>query len=144
LIDVIVVVVSAAAATVLVPLGELSWNWLQAPMRQLTVEVVAIRKALEATPSQTPISLPRAINNYVRRGRTLLMMPQFSEQDASDWANEIGSILDKHGDYEDAARFSLAQGEGGVHGTLKVQIAVLAEIGGRLEKHWGKSVRKEG
>jgi len=113
-------------------------------MRQLTDEVIAIRKALEARPLPTPFRLPRAINSYVRQGRALLHMQPFSEQDAFDWANEIGSILDEHADYDDAALFSLAQGEGGVYGTFRVQLDVLDEIGKREEERWGKSVRKEG
>ncbi|MGA2928449.1 MAG: hypothetical protein ABSG43_21140 [Solirubrobacteraceae bacterium] len=110
----------AIAAGLLYAVAQLAWAWRQAPMRLLTEDVVAIRKTLEARPSQTPISLPRAVNDYIRRGRSLLMMPEFSEQDALSWANAIGSTLSEHGSYEDTAQFSLVQGEGegGVYGTL--------------------------
>jgi hypothetical protein len=133
---------SAIAAGVLYALAQLVWAWLQAPMRLLTDDVVAIREKLEAAPPQTPIRLPRAINDSVRKGHALLRKSEFSEQDAFDWANEIASILNEYGDYKDGARFSRAQGGGDARGTLKAQIAALDEIVERLERHWG--VPKEG
>jgi hypothetical protein len=130
---------SAIAAGVLYALAQLVWAWLQAPMRLLTDDVVAIRRTLEARPSQKPLSLPRTVNNYARRGHTLMMMQQFSEQEAFSWANAIGSLLDEHGEYGDAVRFSQARarGEGGIYETLQAQVAVLDEMAPRLAAKYG-------
>src|SRR4051812_798992 len=48
ILEVIVVAATAALAAVLYRIGQLAWAWLQAPMRLLTADVVAIREKLDA------------------------------------------------------------------------------------------------
>ena len=44
------VAVGALVAVVVAPLAELAWNWLQAPMRLVADDVVAIRARLDSAP----------------------------------------------------------------------------------------------
>jgi hypothetical protein len=127
---VIVVVVSAVGAAILVPLAELGWAFVAAPMRLLTADVIAIRERLEAAP---PASAPPPPPNvrlwlleHVRKGEALLHYHSApSTKDAEDWAAEASAFLRENCNVADAERF-LTRPRG--PNTLEQQVTILHEI----------------
>ena len=94
---------SALAAAVLVPAGELAWNWLQAPMRLLTEDVIAIRARLNAVeivgarPEPT-IDVRLQLLNYKRKGEELVASSSVgpAEPDAQRWTDSVIDFLSKY------------------------------------------------
>lgn len=97
---------SAIALAVIVPTAELYWSWLQAPMRQLTDEVVAIRERVGnsdpgATSATAGLSLSHSLMNHKRVGDELVAeAAQYrlkpSDGDAQVWTNSVIAFLGAH------------------------------------------------
>jgi hypothetical protein len=98
---------SAIALAVIVPAAELYWSWLQAPMRLLTDEVVAIREWLEqlelgaTSATRAELGLRHALMDHKRVGDELVaeaanygLRP--SDGDAQVWTNSVIAFLGAH------------------------------------------------
>jgi hypothetical protein len=127
---VIVVVASAVGAAILVPLAELGWAFVAAPMRLLTADVIAIRERLEAAaPASAPPPPPDVrlwLLEHVRKGQGLLNCHSGPPtKDAEDWAEQASAFLRENCNAVDAERF-LTRPRGS--NTLEQQVTILHEI----------------
>jgi hypothetical protein len=111
-----VALASALTAAILLPLVELGWAWLQAPMRMLTEDVIALRgdvigiRERVAQLQQPPVALPEkeakpdvrlTLLNEVRRGRAIADDPlwKFSGREpheAGEWTERLTQFLNEH------------------------------------------------
>lgn len=107
--EVLIVGGAGLLAAILYPLAQLVWAWLQAPMRLLTDDVVAIRERLEQGPPGEPV---RPVNvrwtllDLARQGSELLDYysgPPTEETKA--WTAAAGAFLGEHGEPADAEKF---------------------------------------
>lgn len=98
---------SAIALAVIVPAAEFYWSWLQAPMRLLTDELVAIRELLaqldlgSASATTAELSLCHASMDHKRVGDELVaeaasygLRP--GDGDAQVWTNSVIAFLGAH------------------------------------------------
>jgi len=127
---VIVVVASAVGAAILIPLAELGWAFVAAPMRLLTADVIAIRERLEAAPpasaSPPPPNVRLWLLEHVRRGQRLLNRHSGPPtKDAEEWASQASAFLRENCNVVDAERF-LSRPRG--PNTLEQQVTILHEI----------------
>jgi hypothetical protein len=117
--NVIVILATGAVVAVLVPVAELAWSWLQAPMRLLTADVAAIRERLDAQPA------PKAAPRVNVRKPPLKSQPRYGGDGRSTHPSRRRTRMDrgrrtatrKHGKRGDAERFLSAStriGSGGM------------------------------
>lgn len=111
--------VGALVAVVLFPLAELGWCWLQAPMRLLTEDVIAIRERLEAEPAKpaAPVERPPNIRlsllNFARMGEEAAYPISVQPVVVTTWTNEVVQFMNEHTKSEDVERvMGTGSGEG--------------------------------
>jgi hypothetical protein len=106
MIEVAIVAGSGALAAILYALGQLVWAWLQAPMRLLTDDMVAIRHQLESTHAATekPISVRLLLLNSIRRGEQLMEVPH-TRVGWEHWLIPVERLLTKRAEQADAELF---------------------------------------
>ena len=126
--EVSIVAGAGVAAALVRALGQLVWAWLQAPMRLLTKDVVAIRDRVEAIPTTPlpppgpPFDMRYSLLNSIRLGQQLTMMhsgPGIRELEG--WVTPVVALLTEHADRADAERFLRRD-------NLPAQLEVLNEL----------------
>ena len=101
---------AALAAAVIVPAVELCWCWLQAPMRLLTEDVIAIRERVERplAPSSSTEPAPDVrlgLLDLARRGQVMLDGGYVYSDIHNPWAAEVVAFLSKYVPPADAEAF---------------------------------------
>jgi hypothetical protein len=100
-------------ATILYPLGQLVWAWLQAPMRLLTADVVAIRERVEAAPvtsapAGAPFNMRLSLLNSIRLGEELRQHARgggLTRNEHEGWVTPVVQLIHEHAEPEDAELF---------------------------------------
>ncbi|PZR67316.1 MAG: hypothetical protein DLM63_06690 [Solirubrobacterales bacterium] len=124
---------AALAAAVIVPAVELWWCWLQAPMRLLTEDVIAIRERVEQLPDQAPAKpTEKSVNVRLALINQKQVMLAAGAEGAADqiaytWGRDIATLLTEHGTPSEAERFMTA-GTGTNLDRLSARLAVLDEL----------------
>lgn len=112
--EVAIVAGSGILATVLYVLGQLVWAWLQAPMRLLTEDVIAIRERLERNPltppppAEPPFNMRLSVLNSIRLGEELRRRARggsMTWQAHEEWVTPVVQLLHEHAEQEDAELF---------------------------------------
>jgi hypothetical protein len=79
------------------PLMALGWNYLQAPMRELTDDVRTIRDRLESVPllpaAPSVIGIRLEVLEFARKGETLLTYGSVPTNYAEEWATQASEFL---------------------------------------------------
>jgi hypothetical protein len=127
---------SALAAAVIVPAAELYWSWLQAPMRLLTDDVVAIRDRVHSVQIGEGHPKPKLslrlelITSREVGGELVAEAAKYGEKvretDAQEWTNSVVSLLAEHSP-EDIERFRTA-GHGSSNDRMASKLVVLADL----------------
>lgn len=104
----IAVICSALATAVLIPAGQFAWLWLQAPMRLLTEDVIAIRERLDAETAKAAGSVSRpsvrlTLLHFVAMARPNVASHPRGEHEA--WISEVSKFLEEHCEPRDAEIF---------------------------------------
>jgi hypothetical protein len=138
-IEVAIVAGAGIAAALLYPLGQLVWAWLQAPMRLLTEDVMAVREGLETLgdqinaiqgqvaaiapqpPLRPPVNLRLSLLNSIRLGEMLMKQGWITPKEHEAWATPVIGLLTEQADPDDAARFLKQQ-------SLREQLTVLEQL----------------
>lgn len=145
--ELIVVGASVIAVLILLPLSELAWNWLQAPMHLLTEDVTRVERRVAQLPEQLvqPVaqtrpqpSLRTVVLDQIRGGRELLatgdqrraMVPQNA---AVLWTSQVSAALIARGADEVAQRFLEATDLSG-HAALRARLHELEIIAEELQE----------
>lgn len=130
--EVLIVGGAGLLAAILYPLGQLAWAWLQAPMRLLTADVVAIRERLEqgapAEPAR-PLNVRLRLLNFARQGRELLDYDPISGADFGAWSEAAGAFMAEHAE-ADAEEF--LGGLPSTYDTIALRISVLEKAARRF------------
>jgi hypothetical protein len=136
-VEVVVVAGAGIAAAVLYALGQLVWAWLQAPMRLLTADVIAIRERVEAMPgAPTPQPEPAPPNvrlnllNFIRLGRRHLndpTRPLIGDVELEKWTQKVIVFLNEYVSGEAAEGFVTATGATGA-GAVEERIVYLEKF----------------
>jgi hypothetical protein len=129
LVEVAVIGGCGIAAAVFYAVGQLVWAWLQAPMRLLTADVIAIRERLEASPIRPSPSAPAPPNvrltllNYIRIGKSNLdnTLAALGGVDPAweSWTQEVLTFLNEHVSATVAEGFLTATDETGASAVLE-------------------------
>jgi hypothetical protein len=104
----ITVICSALATAVLIPAGQFALLWLQAPMRLLTEDVIAIRERLDTETAKAGGSVSRpsvrlTLLNFVAMARPSVSSHRGGEHEA--WISEVSQFLAEHCEPRDAESF---------------------------------------
>jgi hypothetical protein len=113
MVEVAIVAGTGAVAATLYAMGQLAWAWLQAPMRLLTEDVIAIRNRLEVMPRSelVPLSPHIALLNFIRLGKEHLEHDQDAAMDA--WTEDVLAFLNEHMEASEAETFlTVTEGTG--------------------------------
>jgi hypothetical protein len=131
--EVLIVGGAAILAAILYPLGQLVWAWLQAPMRLLTEDVIAIRERVEAmpvtsAPAGPPFNMRLSLLNSIRLGKELRQRARgggMTQKAHEEWVTPVVQLLHEHAEQEDAELFLQQR-------SLAEQLQALERL---LEKH---------
>ena len=134
--------VGALVTVVVFPLGELGLRWLQAPMRLLTDDVIAIRSRLDALDigaaqpeTRAPALSPRLTAvNHRRVGVALVADAagyglKASEPDAQRWTDSVIDFLSEHSSPGNVELFMTA-GSGSNSERMDARLQLLGELTG--------------
>ncbi|MGD1059772.1 MAG: hypothetical protein ABR992_20470 [Solirubrobacteraceae bacterium] len=125
--DAAIVAGAAVGAVLFTSAAELVWAWLQAPMRLLTADVLAIRERVEAIPStpptapEPPFNMRYSLLNSIRLGEKLSGQSVKTMQDLENWAAPVVRLLTDHAAPLEVEHFLRSRG-------LEAQIAALETI----------------
>jgi hypothetical protein len=129
---------SALGAAFLVPVGELGWAWLQAPMRMLTEDVVAIRSRLEGQSGgyvpAPPMILPKpasvrlALLDFARKGEDILRLGTVQAGVLASWTDTVVAFLAEYAAQEQTESFLAASDLRSARATCAQRVLVLQDI----------------
>jgi hypothetical protein len=126
-VEVAVVGAAGLAAAVFYAVGQFVWAWLQAPMRLLSADVIAIRERLEATPasvqSEGTLNVRLTLLNAIRVGKALQRMNLRTIPQELAWASGVVEALTVEDQSAILERF-LAESK------MDAQLLVLEEVVG--------------
>jgi hypothetical protein len=135
IVEYLIPVAVAVVLTVgIAPVVELGWNWLQAPMRLLTEDVVAIRAQLERVPGapepSRSVGARVALFNLHHRGLSLLDDPVLRGSIIEEFTERVAGALAQQVSDEAAEEFLRASDEAGRVG-LALRLEALEAIAER-------------
>lgn len=133
--EVLIVGGAAILAAVLYALGQLVWAWLQAPMRLLTADVIAIRECVEAAPATSapagpPFNMRLSLLNSTRLGEELRQHARsggMTRKSHEEWVTPVVQLLHEHAAQEDAELFLRQR-------SLNEQLQVLEQLLGKYPR----------
>lgn len=125
----------AIAAGVLYAVAQLVWAWLQAPMRLLTEDVIAIRERVEqlqpqsaALPAKQRVNVRLKLIELQQEGESITRSrTTMTAVYAEEWSQAVFEFLSEHLPGADAERF-LAAGTGNPVTRLVDRLGVLNEV----------------
>jgi hypothetical protein len=132
---------AAIAAPLLYTVAQFGYAWLQAPMRLLTDDVLAIKETLErrpvspsAVPSSParPANVPFDLRDLARKGEEMLDRPSgFLQTQLDSWTSEAGELMRAHATADEIEDFMRVRGDAA--NTVRERVRVLKRVVYRMQ-----------